>query len=53
MLIRGKVGTKDGEQKRRMERGGGGGWWSGDSEGGLRKLTGTIVSKARKNTTKK
>ena len=52
MLIRGKVGTKDGEQKRRMERGGGGGW-SGDSEGGLRKLTGTIVSKARKNTTKK
>ena len=25
MLIRGKVGTKDGEQKRRMERGGGGG----------------------------
>ena len=51
MLIRGKVGTKDGEQKRRMERGGG--WWSGDSEGGPRKLTGTIVSKARKNTTNK
>ena len=25
MLIRGKVGTKDGEQKRRMEGGGGGG----------------------------
>ena len=44
MLIRGKVGTNDEEHKGRVEGGG----WGGEREGGLSKLTGTIVSTATK-----